>query len=164
MASDRTAWEEFERSAGGRSADGLRRIIRYQKWLIFVVLAQLALWAFVLLFAIVRDNWPDMGFPKAVTFLLGCTGGIFVFLLSWELRGTFGAIAFGLATVIPYGALALGFAAAISFLGVFILTLVNGYASAELREHGMTVGVFGASLAAVQERPGLYDVDEDAGW
>jgi hypothetical protein len=49
-------------------------------------------------------------------------------------------------------------------MGLIILTLVNGYATTELKKHGVAVGVFGASLDAVEDRPSLYDADEDSGW
>ncbi len=148
MAAD----DEFGRP-GERSADELKRIIRYQRWLIAVVLAQLALWlGFIALTAMGRGRINDdaMNFPIVLTFILGGVGGIFVFLLSWELRGAFAAVVFGLATVIPC-------------MGLIILTLVNGYASTELKKHGVKVGVFGASVSDVDERPSPYD-DEDAGW
>jgi len=146
------AWDEVDRRGGERSADELRRIVRYQRWLIAVVLAQLALWlGFIALMVLGRGRGPGMGFPVALTFALGCAGGIFVFLLSWELRGAFAALVFGLATVVPC-------------MGLIVLTLVNGYATAELKKHGVRVGVFGASPADVRDRPDFYDADEDAGW
>jgi hypothetical protein len=146
------AWDEFDRPAGERSADDLRRIVRYQRWLIAVVLAQLALWGGVIALTVLnRGRGPGMDFPMALTLILGAVGGIFVFLLSWELRGAFGAIAFGFATLVPC-------------LGLLILTMVNGYATAELKKHGVKVGLFGASLDDIRERPGPYDIDEDAGW
>ena len=147
-----TAWED-DRPGGERSAEELKRIVRYQRWLIAVVLAQLALWlGFITLMVLGRGDMADaMEFPVVLTFILGATGGIFVFLLSWELRGAFAAVMFGLATVIPC-------------MGLIILTLVNGYAVAELKKHGVKVGLFGASLADVDARPDPYAADEDAGW
>ncbi len=145
------AWDEPDRPGAERSADALRRIVRYQRWLIAVVLAQLALWlGFIALAFLGNGRTPAMPFPVVLTFILGGVGGVFVFLLSWELRGPFAAVVFGLATFVPC-------------MGLVVLTLVNGYASTELRKHGVKVGLFGASLAAVDERPSLYD-DEDAGW
>ena len=149
------AWDEFDRPGAERSADGLKRIVRYQRWLIAVVLAQLALWGgFIALVALGNGRIGEgaMSFPVVLTFLLGGVGGIFVFLLSWELRrGGFVALMLGLATLVPA-------------MGLLVLTLVNGYASAELKKHRVKVGVFGASLAAIDERPSPYDADEDAGW
>ena len=148
------AWDEFDRPGAERSADGLKRIVRYQRWLIAVVLAQLALWGgFIALMALGGglDLDDQMSFPVVLTFILGGVGGIFVFLLSWELRrGGFVALMLGLATLVPA-------------MGLLVLTLVNGYASAELKKHGVKVGVFGASVADIDERPSPYD-DEDAGW
>lgn len=147
-------WDDEFGRPGERSPDSLRRIVRYQRWLIAVVLAQLALWlGFVALTALGRGRVTDdtMSFPVVLTLILGGVGGIYVFLLSWELRGAFGAFVFGLATVVPC-------------MGLIVLTLVNGYATAELRKYGVTVGVFGASPADVDDRPSPYDDDADAGW
>ena len=38
-------WDEFDRQPGERSAAELKRVVRYQQWVIGLVLAQLALWA-----------------------------------------------------------------------------------------------------------------------
>jgi hypothetical protein len=147
------AWDEFDGPGAGRSADELKRIVRYQRWLIAVVLGQLALWlGFIALSVIGRSNPADaLSFPVVLTVILGGVGGVFVFLIAWELRGAFAAVVFGLATVVPC-------------MGLIVLTLVNGYATTELKKHGVRVGVFGASLADVDERPSPYDPDEDAGW
>jgi hypothetical protein len=148
------AWDEGTDRPGERSAEELKRIIRYQRWLIAVVLAQLALWlGFIALTVMGRGRLTDdaMNFPVVLTFILGAVGGIFVFLLSMEIRGAFAAVIFGLATMVPC-------------MGLIILTLVNGYASTELKKHGVKVGIFGASAEDVKDRPGLYDADEDAGW
>jgi uncharacterized membrane protein len=144
------AWEDFDRPVGERSADELKRIVRYQRWLLAVVLAQLALWGGFIAVMVLGGGGTGLDFPVALTFLLGAVGGVFVFLLSWELRGALAAVVFGAATVIPC-------------LGLLVLTIVNGYATAELRKHGLKVGLFGASGTALDERPSPYD-DEDAGW
>lgn len=154
---DAAGWDEFDRSAGQRSAEGLRRIARYQRWVIAVVLGQLALWAgYVGLMILggldpMRGRPPSPDFAMSLTLILGAVGGVFVFLLSWEVRGPFAALAFGPATLVPC-------------LGLLILTMVNGYASTELKKHGVKVGVFGANQADIRDRPNPYDADEDAGW
>lgn len=147
-----TGWDDADRRDTERSADELRRIVRYQRWLIAVVLAQLTLWLGVIVLTALSDGRFLGGteFPLVLTLILGAVGGIFVFLLSLELRGAFAAVVFGLATVVPC-------------MGLIILTLVNGYATTELKKHGVKVGIFGASLAAIDERPPPYD-DDDAGW
>jgi hypothetical protein len=145
--------EDFEAPRGDRSAAELERIIRYQRWLIAVVLMQLTVWGGFLGLALlgkIHLTGNVLRLPVVLTFILGGVGAIFVFLLSWELRGAFAAIAFGGATVFPV-------------IGLLILTLVNGYATTELRKHGIKVGTFGAPPGALDKRQSLYD-DEDAGW
>ncbi len=83
------AWDESDRQGAGRSPEQLRRIIRYQRWLIAVVLGQLALWIGSIALTVIkrRADFDDgMNFPVLLTFILGCVGGIFVFLTAWELR------------------------------------------------------------------------------
>ncbi len=144
-------WDDFEPPRGQRSPEELKRIIRYQRWLIAVVLAQLVLWgAFVALSILGSKRLTGLNFPLFLTILLGVVGGIFVFLISWELRGAFAAFVFGAATVVPC-------------LGLVVLTLVNGYATNELKKHGLKVGMFGGNSAAIEERTSPYE-DEDAGW
>ncbi len=143
--------DEFDRPSYERPVEELKRIARYQRWLIAVVLAQLALWGGYIALTVLSEAHPaGMEFPAILMLILGVVGGIYVFRLSWELRGAFAAFVFGLATIIPC-------------MGLVILTLVNGYATTELRKHGVKVGVFGASPLDIDERPSLYD-DEDAGW
>jgi hypothetical protein len=147
-------WDEYDRPGAERSAEELKRIVRYQRWLIAVVLGQLALWlGFIALTVLSRGRISEkaFNFPIVLTFILGAVGGIFVFLLSWELRGAFAAVVFGLATFVPC-------------MGLVVLTLVNGYATNELKKHNVKVGLFGATLADVDERPSPYEDDEDAGW
>lgn len=145
------AWLDDEFGEGERSVASLKRVARHQRALIAVVLAQLALWAGYLgLTVLSRGRNPGVEFAVLLTFVLGAAGAVYVFRLSWELRGGFAAVVFALATVPPC-------------MGLIVLTLVNSYASAELKRHGIKVGVFGASERDVLARPSLYD-DEDAGW
>lgn len=144
--------DEFGRPTE-RSPDQLRRIVRYQRWLIAVVLAQLMLWlGFIGLMVLVlgRDADDVVPLPVVLTLFLGVVGGIFVALTAWELRGAFAAVVFGLATLVPC-------------MGLIVITLVNGYATTELKKHGIRVGIFGATMGDIDERSSLYD-DEDAGW
>jgi hypothetical protein len=134
-----------------RPADDLRRVVRYQRWVMGVVLAQIALWLGYLLLSIVRgDSIGDgLGFPVTVTVILGCVGGIFAFLIYCTVRNPFTAIIMGAACIPP-------------FLGVLALTVVNGVATRALESDGILVGIFGADADAIEDVPGLYD--EDAGW
>jgi hypothetical protein len=146
-------WDDAGRPAGERSGEDLKRIARYQRWLVAVVLAQLALWVgFIALVGLggMRNADRAMQFPSVLTLILGAVGAVFVFLVSWELRGAFAAVAFGGATLIPC-------------VGLLVLAMVSGYATTELRKHGVKVGLFGASLDAIDERPDPYG-DDDAGW
>jgi hypothetical protein len=152
------AFDDEHGWAPERPADELLRIARYQRWLVAVVLAQLVLWAGFIALMVLGSREPDGGragaavrFPIMLTLILGGVGGIYVFLLCWELRrGGFVALMLGAATVVPV-------------LGLLVLTLVNGYATTELRKHGIPVGAFGASPTDITNRPSPYD-DEDAGW
>lgn len=143
----------FPAAPATRDFEGLRRLVRYQRWLVAIVLAQLALWVgYIALSVLGRgiDSAGALNFPTVLTFILGGAGGVYVFLLCWELRGPFVAVVFGLATVVPC-------------LGLLTIVLVNGYATAELKKHNIPVGLFGADLEHVDNRPSPYD-DEDAGW
>jgi hypothetical protein len=146
--------DDFGPAADRRPADGLRRIARYQRWLVSVVLAQLVLWgAVVLLWLLSSGRWSfSPNFPMTLTLILGAVGGVYVFLSYYEVRGSGAfAVLFGLLTVVPV-------------LGLLILTMTNGYSTSELRKHGVTVGLFGASEKDIPDEPSLYDIDEDTGW
>jgi hypothetical protein len=146
---DTAGWDESDRAE--RSADELKRIARYQRWVIAMLLMQLAVWGGYVALLILRDGRRLSGeVPMTLTVISGVVGAVFVFLLTWELKGAFGAIAFGFTAPVP------GF-------GLAIMGMVHGHATRELRRHGITVGLFGATVADIDRRPSLYD-DEDAGW
>jgi hypothetical protein len=134
-----------------RPADDLRRLVRYQRWVMGVVLAQIALWIGFLLLSLVRgDSIGDgLGFPVTVTVVLGCVGGIFAFLIYCTARNPVIALVMGAACIPP-------------FLGLLALTVVNGVATRALEADGVLVGMFGADADAVEDVPGLYD--EQDGW
>jgi hypothetical protein len=131
------------------AADELRRIARYQRWVVATLLAQLALWVGYVLLSGGRDVRGGLGFPTILTFILGGVGGIYTFLLYWTVRGPFAAVVMGLGAVPPC-------------MGVLVLLLAHGTATTALRTNGVPVGVFGADLDAIDDRH-PYD-DEDAGW
>ena len=139
-----------------RPVDELRRIARYQRWLIATLLAQLALWVgFVALSALGAGPVGDgLRFPLLFTVILGCVGGGFAFLLAWTVRGPASAVVMGLGVVVPC-------------LGLVVLTIVNGIATTTLRENGVRVGLFGADPDAITDA-GLYagaeDEEDDPGW
>ncbi len=143
-----TAWEDFDRPGHERPVEELRRIARYQRWLVAVVLGQLVLWMGYLVLSILGSRLEDdLRFPLVLTFILGGVGAVFVFLTSWELRGAFVAVVFAMATVVPC-------------MGLLVIVLASGYATAELRKNGVRVGLFGASADEIRDRPSYYDDDE----
>jgi hypothetical protein len=145
-----TEWDDFDGPDDGRAAERLKRLVRYQRWLVAVVLAQLALWGGSAVLMVTGRHAMGAGFTLTLTEILGAAGAVFVLLAAWEVRGAVPAFLLACATVVPG-------------LGLLVLAMVHGYVSAELRKHDVEVGAFGASPTAVDERPGLYD-DEDAGW
>ena len=98
-----------------RPADELRRVARYQRWLIASVVIQVTLWVAWLILSAANQSigvrWES--FLLQVTVILGCVGGVYAFLIYWTVRDPFWAVAMGLASVPP-------------FLGVFALAVVNG--------------------------------------
>jgi hypothetical protein len=142
---------EFDDEAPRRPADDLRRLARYQRWIVGTFLAQLALWLGYLLLSLVRGEAlrDGMGFPLFLTVALGCAGGVFAFLIYCTVRNPVVGFVMGAACIPP-------------FLGVLALVVVNGVATRALQSDGVRVGMFGADADAIEDVPGLYD--EDAGW
>jgi hypothetical protein len=137
-----------------RPTEELRRIARYQRWLIATLLAQVGLWVgFVALTALgVGPAGDGLRLPLFLAFLIGCVGGIFAFLLGWTVRGPVSAVAMGVGVVVPC-------------LGLVVLTVVNGMATTALRANGVRVGMFGADPDAIAgDEPYGTAEDDDAGW
>lgn len=131
-----------------RPAEELRRVARYQRWVVGTALAQLGLWAgFVLLSS--REFAYGLDFPGLVTIAIGCAGGIFAFLIYCTVRD-------------PFMGLVMGAASAVPVMGLLALTVVNGVATRELTRNGVAVGWFGANPDAIAEWHEL--ADEDADW
>ncbi|MDY3554663.1 hypothetical protein R5W24_003789 [Gemmata sp. JC717] len=133
-----------------RPVAALKRVARYQRWLIAVVLGQLILWAGLVAWTLVSQRDLNVPLLKTLTLILGAVGAVFVFLLSWELKGPFAAVVFAAVTILPCA-------------GFIVLMLVSGYASSELKRNGVKVGIFDTSGSSITDRPSLYD-DEGAGW
>jgi hypothetical protein len=136
-----------------RSADELRRIARYQRWAIAIVIGQLVLWLGFFALAAIRGNvvFQAERVPIFLTFVLGGVGGVFVFLLYWSLRGPFAALIMGLGCVLPC-------------LGLFVLLAASSTATAALRTHGIPVGLLGAKDNDIPDDLAPYGLDEDEGW
>jgi len=134
-----------------RPADELRRIVRYQRWVVAILLAQIALWVGYIAIGLVRGA-PVVGglrFPTLLTFILGGVGGIYTFLLYWSIRNPFIAIVMGAGTVVPC-------------IGVLVLLAANTAATSILKDHGVRVGFLGAFESDIPD-DSLADED-DAGW
>lgn len=147
--------EEDDEDGPRRPVEELRRIARYQRWLIATLLAELGLWV-----GFVALSWLGAGpigdglrFPLVLTVILGCVGGIYAFLICWTVRGPVPAVVMGLAVVVP-------------LLGLVAITVVNGYATTALQANGVRVGIFGADVDSIGEATGLYGDGEDdnPGW
>jgi hypothetical protein len=131
----------------------LRRIARYHRWVIAVVITQCGLWGIIALLSALRGgHFASFQFPIVLTFILGAVGGIFTFLLNWSLRRPITGIVMGLACVPPC-------------LGLLVMATVSGSAATILKQQGVKVSWLGANLDSIEEDVPLYDADEeDAGW
>lgn len=140
-------------TASRRPVEELRRIARYQRWIVATVLAQVGLWGGYLLLRLVSHDAGErsLDFPIFITFALGCVGGIYSFLICWTVRNPFSALLMGCASVPPA-------------LGILVLTVVNGTATRALTSNGVEVGFFGADAENIGESQGYYDEDEELGW
>lgn len=127
----------------------LQRLARYQRWVIAIVVTQLALW---LGWVVLNGPSPmdlDTGFALTLTVVLGVGGAAYTFLLYWTIRDPLTAAVMALASVPP-------------FLGLLTLTVANGAVTRVLRENGVEVGLFGAGRDAIE--PEFAWIDEDADW
>ncbi len=135
-----------------RPADELQRVARNQRWIVAVVLAQLALWAGCLFLGLTRRGGSlDLEFPLFLTVALGCVGGIYAFLIYWTVRDPFWAVVMGLASIPPV-------------VGLLTLTVVNGTATRTLNASGVAVGLFGAEPADIDTAFAWLDEDGDDTW
>ncbi|WP_439620427.1 hypothetical protein [Gemmata sp.] len=143
---------ESDDAAPRLPADVLRRVARYQRWVIACVLSQLTMWLGLLVLGILNGEWVDVEVPLFLTFVLDLAGAAFSFLIYWTVRDPFWAVVMGLAAVPP-------------IMGLLTMTAVNGTATATLTRNGVRVGFFGAELNEIEgDWFGAYDDEEDAGW
>jgi len=131
--------------------DELKRIARYQRWVIACVLAQITMWLCLLVLSFLERGWVDTDIPLFLTVLLDLAGAVYAFLIYWTMRNPFLAVVMGLASIPP-------------LLGLLALTAVNSTATRTLNANGVHVGFFGADLNKMEEEGGIYYDDEDAGW
>lgn len=142
---------EFDEDVPRLPAEVLKRVARYQRWVIACVLSQITMWLGLLVLSILNGEWVDVEVPLFLTFVIDLAGAAFSFLIYWTVRDPFWAAVMGLAAVPP-------------IMGLLTMTAVNGTATATLNRNGVVVGFFGADLNEIEEGVlGGYD-DEDAGW
>ncbi len=116
---------------GEAERERLRRIAIYQKGVIFSILIYVLAFATRLFF-----------FPMPMHHMLGMlivgvaslVGVVFTILLAVELFGPAGGILLGLLVLFPC-------------LGLIVLLVINSQATAELRRHGIRVGLLGADMS-----------------
>src|SRR5262245_6904880 len=123
-----------------RPAEELRRVARYQRWIVGAVFCQLALWLgyYIRMHGYLTDFGNQTNLPVAITFIIGIAGGVYAFLIYWTIRNPLWAGVMGLACFLP-------------FLGLLALTVVNGTATRFLTANGVRVGWFCADPDAIEE-------------
>lgn len=109
------------------SRDQLRRIARDQK----VILGCIVMYVLSIIFqfALPRDLRPILGIGMLGVIVVGM---VFVFMLATKIYGTGMGVLLGLVTLIP-------------LLGLIALVRVNGKATSVLKQHGIPVGLLGAT-------------------
>src|SRR6476661_1207590 len=123
---------DFDDLSPRRPAAQLRRIARYQRWVVSILLAELALWVGYLVIGAVRGApiYAGLRFPTILSLILGGVGGIYTFLLYWTVRGPFVAMMMGIAAVPPV-------------LVSIVLLLANTTATTVLKDQGIRTSLFG---------------------
>jgi hypothetical protein len=114
------------------SRDDLRSVATYQKGILLCILVYLLLVAFQ--FALPPEVRLFLGLAFVV---LAITATVFVFLLATKVYSTGLGILLGLLTLIPC-------------VGLIVLVIINGKATAVLKAHGIRVGLLGASMSDLQ--------------
>lgn len=111
--------------------EDLRLVAQYQKGILVCILIYL-----VAVFSRFALPAPLQDLLIIGVLLLGLVGTIFVFLLAMKIYGAAAGILLGLLTLIPC-------------LGLLVLLIVNGRATATLRANNIKVGLLGANLADI---------------
>lgn len=115
----------------GEKREYLRSVALYQKGILVCIL--------IYLLALAGQFFipPEMRiFLGLGVLLLGLVGSVFVFLLAIRLNGPVLGIVYGVLSMIPC-------------LGLIILLVVNGHATAILKENRIAVGLMGADLSKI---------------
>lgn len=125
-------YERPRRRRGGRfSREQLRGIAGNQKAIIFCVFIYLCL--IPAQFLLPENIRPLLG----ITLIpLGITAAVFIFLLATKIYSQGTGIALGILTLFPC-------------IGLIVLLVINQKATSILKEHGISVGLFGASSSDI---------------
>jgi hypothetical protein len=135
----------------------LRAIAWYQRLLILCVVVQLLMWVGYILVigtGLHRDNGEGTILLLIWTAGVGLLGGLGVLLLSLKVSGPVTGLLLAALTVLPC-------------CGLLVMLIASGQATGVLREHGIRVGLLGASFRDLSEAGSVFDNlgDEDEeGW
>ena len=113
------------------SREALRGIAGSQKAIIACIAIQICL--VLAQFAIPENIRMFMAIPLLLT---GAAAAVFVFLLATKVYATATGVILGVLTLIPC-------------IGLIVLLIINGKATSILKENGISVGLFGASLSDI---------------
>lgn len=111
--------------------EDLKAVATYQKGILVCILIYLI--AVICQFAIPADLRPLLGLGVVG---VGVVGTVFVFLLAIKVYSTGMGVLLGILTLIPC-------------IGLVVLLIVNGKATAILKENGIKVGLLGADLSQI---------------
>ena len=113
------------------SREDLKRVAKYQKGILVCILIYLV--AVIGQFAIPAEARAIIGLGVLV---IGLVGTVFVFLLAIKVYNTGVGVLLGILTLVPC-------------IGLIVLLVVNGKATAVLKQNGIKVGLLGANLSQI---------------
>ena len=109
----------------------MRSVAKYQKGILVCILIYLV--AVIGQFAIPAEARAIVGLGGLV---IGLVGTVFVFLLAIKVYNTGVGVLLGILTLVPC-------------IGLIVLLVVNGKATAVLKQNGIKVGLLGANLSQI---------------
>ena len=113
------------------SREDLRSVAKYQKGILVCILIYVI--AMIGQFAVPDEMGFIIGFGILV---VGLVGTVFVFLLAIKVYSTGVGVLLGILTLVPC-------------IGLIVLLVVNGKATAVLKQNGIKVGLLGANLSQI---------------
>jgi hypothetical protein len=128
--------------SGGADIEFVRKVARYQRGILLCILTQLL--AIGLQVALTVGLEPERLAELQLLFLalqlllvfVGIASMVFVFMLAATVYNTVAGVALGILAVIPC-------------VGLIVLLVVNGKATAILRQNGIRVGLLGADSSQI---------------